>query len=278
MNDLEQTLVNLDFNINDCNIRDNEVYAKYLEVKRIRELAQKRLESHNEKINVITAELDDLKVKNMSLIMVPSIGGVFVSLGLLFGVPLTLGIGIFGLGAISGFKITSDMVKYKSLNNHVEVLLNKLFPSIAKKNFELKKIYKAKNKCAESLNSLTLEEESLLEEHEELVDGIEKLKEIKDSVLDLHLSKLSREYLPCYTKLEDIINKTVNDPSQFYGDVCRELTDEERRDIILDIGGKSCNNCQNYSCCETKKETDKITDCKSWYNEEEIGMSKVLRR
>ena len=42
--------------------------------------------------------------------------------------------------------------------------------------------------------------------------------------------------------------------------------------------GKTCENCQNHSCRLTQDEKDKMSDCKSWYNEVEIGMNKVLKR
>lgn len=278
MNDIEKALVDIDFNINDCINKEVKVYDKYLDVKKKREEAENRVNRYGKNIEVLNGELDNLRINKMSLLTVPSIGFACFGFALLFNAPIALTVGVTVLGGAAGYKMAEDMVRFKMINRTDERLLNRLFPSIVSKKKEIKKVRNAQKNCMGKVSELTTEEESLKEEHEELIYGIDKLKEYRDSVLDLHIKKLRREYLPYHTDVEDVLNKVIKDPEYFYRTVCRELKNEEKRDIVLDMSGKSCDNCQNYSCRLTQEEKEKMSNCKAWYNEVEIGMSKVLRR
>lgn len=278
MNDIEKTLVNIDFNINDSVNKEVKVYDKYIGVKKQREEVENRANRHGKRIEILNAELDELKLKKMSLLTVPALGFACFGVALLFSAPVALTVGVTVLGGATGYKVADDMVRYKMINKADERLLNRLFPSILNKKKEIKKVSNAQKNCMLKVSELSAEEELLKSEHEELVQGIDKLKQSKEAVLDLHIRKLRREYLPYHTDVEELLNKVIHDPEYFYRTVCRQLKDEEKRDIIYDMSGKSCENCQNYSCRLTQEEKEKMTNCKSWYNEVEIGMSKVLKR
>lgn len=278
MNDIEKTLVSIDFNINDCEDKEVKLYDKYLGVKQEREEIQGRVDRYGNRLVSLNEELDNLKVKKMSLLTVPSLGIACFGLAFLFNAPAALTLGITVLGGATGYKLADDMVRYKMINRADERLLNRLFPAIVSKKREIKKISNAQKNCKNKVEELSIEEEQLKGEHEELVKKIDKLKDSKESVLNLHIKKLRREYLPYHTDVEEVLNKVIRDPEYFYRTVCRQLKNEERRDIVSDMKGKSCENCQNYSCRLTQEEKDKMQNCKAWYNEVEIGMSKVLKR
>lgn len=87
------------------------------------------------------------------------------------------------------------------------------------------------------------------------------------------------------TSLDELINKIVESPRDFYVEICNALTPEERLFIIRILENKKCFNCTNPSCRVEYKEKVGLDDdgqpqgskCIFWRNEELIGKSKVLR-
>lgn len=88
------------------------------------------------------------------------------------------------------------------------------------------------------------------------------------------------------TKLDNLIDRILENPNEFYEIVCYELTAEERLFILKELENKSCMNCTNGSCrveYQEKIGTDEFgkpegSNCLGWYNAELIGRSKVLRK
>lgn len=87
------------------------------------------------------------------------------------------------------------------------------------------------------------------------------------------------------TPLDDIIDKILRSPSDFYKRISEELTPEERIFIIQNLENKSCINCTNESCRVPYKEKTGLDEsgkpqgssCISWNNDVLIGKCKVLR-
>ena len=88
------------------------------------------------------------------------------------------------------------------------------------------------------------------------------------------------------TKLDDLINKVLENPKTFYEQICNELTAEERLFIIKILANKSCITCTNGSCRVESYEKIGLNEfgepqgskCAQWFNAELIGRSKVLRK
>lgn len=278
MNDLEKTIVYLDMNIDDYSNKEIKTFENKQGVTSKRNQAQVRLDRISSKVKRLNQELDKLKVKKISTLTVPVIGFAGFSIAAIFASPIALTVTSTIIGGTCGYRFASDIVKYKLLNEKDNLLLERLFPTIEGKAIELDNAILKMENCKDKLEELTKEEEKLSEEYEELHDGVEKLKEVRESMYSLHIKKLSREYLPYHTSLEDVLNRTIDNPQKFYTDVCSVLTNEEKKDIVSDMPNKSCENCQNHTCRLTQEEKDKMIDCKAWYNEAEIGKSKVLRR
>lgn len=88
-----------------------------------------------------------------------------------------------------------------------------------------------------------------------------------------------------FSKLEDLINRVVDDPREFYTKICDELTPEERLFIREKLKNKDCTTCINFSC--DVENYDKIGlneygkpqgyECIGWNNSYLIGKSKVLK-
>ena len=278
MNDLEKTILNLDMNIRDYSNKEATTFEKKQGITGERNQAQVKLDRFTSKVKRLNKELDELKVKKISTITVPVIGFVGFSIAALFASPITLTIVSTIIGGTCGYRFASDIVKYKLLNEKDSLLLDRLFPTIEGKEIELDNAILKMENCKDKLQEIITEEEKISEEYEELHDGVEKLKEIRESIYSLHIKKLSREYLPYNTDIEEVLNRVIENPKEFYIKVCGELKNEEKKDIVLDMPNKKCENCQNHTCRLTQEEKAKISDCKAWYNEEEIGRSKVLRR
>lgn len=83
-----------------------------------------------------------------------------------------------------------------------------------------------------------------------------------------------------------MIDKTLENPNEFYKRICDELTAEERIFILKQLENKCCMNCTNGSCrveYNEKTGTDEFrklqgSECAGWFNSELIGRSKVLRK
>ena len=257
-----------------------------------RKRAQVKLDKYASKVKRLNEELDRLRVKKISTLTVPTVALAGLSLAAVFSSPFSLIAASTIIGGTCGYRFASDIVKYKMLNEKDNLFLERVFPSIEEKTIELENATLKMENYKSQTDRLTEEEKRLTEESIELKAGLEKLKETRESMIDLHFKKLRREYLPYHTDVEELLNKvihdpeyfyrilnrTIVDPKKFYASVCSELTNEERKDIVLNMQGKSCENCQNHTCRKTQEEKDNMTECQAWYNEEKIGMSKVLRR
>lgn len=278
MNDLEKTIIHLDLNISDYSNKEITTINEKENVSRERKKAQVKLDRYASKVKRINEELDRLRVKKISTLTVPTVALAGLSLAAVFSSPFSLIAASTIIGGTCGYRFASDIVKYKMLNEKDNLFLERVFPSIEGKTIELENVTLKMENYKSQTDRLTEEEKRLTEESIELKSGLEKLKETRESMIDLHFKKLRREYLPYYTDLEEILNRTIVEPKKFYASVCSELTNEERKDIVLNIQDKSCENCQNHTCRKTQEEKDNMTECQAWYNEEKIGMSKVLRR
>ena len=182
------------------------------------------------------------------------------------------------LGSFCGYRLANDVVDYKLLKEGDMRLLTRLFQSINNKKQEFDKAAADRRVYSDKLAELTSLEESISEEYDELVDGIQKLEDVSKSMCDLHFSKLQRELLPHYTDLETVIGRTISNPEKFYANICNGLTRKERNDIIAEMSCKTCDNCTYTGCTLSDEEKLNAGCCSDWYNEIEIGMSKVLRR
>lgn len=88
------------------------------------------------------------------------------------------------------------------------------------------------------------------------------------------------------TNLENLISRIIEDPREFFGKICYELTVEERLFILKVLEHKSCANCTNGSCRVESSEKIGVDEfgepqgsqCVGWFNAELIGRSKVLRK
>ena len=86
--------------------------------------------------------------------------------------------------------------------------------------------------------------------------------------------------------LDKLLDKTLENPNEFYKRICDELTTEERIFILKQLENKCCMNCANGSCrveYNEKVGTDEFgklqgSECAGWFNSELIGRSKVLRK
>ena len=87
------------------------------------------------------------------------------------------------------------------------------------------------------------------------------------------------------TNLQILISKILNKPSEFYKEICNNLTPEERNFLIKNLENKNCLNCTNGRCrIETSEKIGleengkpQGSECIGWFNKELIGKSKVLR-
>lgn len=90
----------------------------------------------------------------------------------------------------------------------------------------------------------------------------------------------------CITKLDNLLNKILDNPINFYERICHVLTVEERMFIIKQLENKCCMNCINAGCrieYDEKVGVDELgkpqgSECSGWFNAELIGRSKVLRK
>lgn len=88
-----------------------------------------------------------------------------------------------------------------------------------------------------------------------------------------------------FANLGDLLNKILDNPSDFYYKISDELTPEERLFIIANLKNKSCGTCTN-GCCRVES-YEKIgldefgrpqgSECIGWRNDIIVGKSKVLK-
>ena len=89
-----------------------------------------------------------------------------------------------------------------------------------------------------------------------------------------------------HSNLEDLIQKVIDDPYEFYVKICYALSIEERLSLIEQLKDKNCMNCSNGSC--TIETYEKVglneygeaegSNCVGWFNAELIGKSRVLKK
>ena len=278
MNDLEKSIIELNMSIDDLYKKRADIQSKRVEVRSRKDGAYEKERRYSNKVERLSNELDALMTKRLSLVTIPSLGVWLPLLALVFEAPLGIVAAIGILGAVSGYRFASDLVHHKMLTKGDMRLLTRLFPSIKTKSAELEKACSDRKNYSDKLVELTSEEDTINEEYDELDDGIRKLEDVSKSMCELHFSKLQRELLPHYTDLETVIGRTISNPEKFYSNICNGLTRKERNDIIAEMSCKSCENCTYTGCTLSDEEKAQNGVCENWYNEIEIGKSKVLRR
>lgn len=88
------------------------------------------------------------------------------------------------------------------------------------------------------------------------------------------------------TPLDEILEKIIECPTEFYVKISEQLTPEERTLIIQSLENKSCRSCTNGSCKVPHIEklgVDELgnpegSQCIGWINNELIGRSKVFKK
>lgn len=277
MNDLERNIIEVNASIEDLYKKRKVVQEKRIDVRSRKDGAYEKERRYSNKVERLSSELDALMTKRVALITIPSVA-VWSLLFFMLNIPVGI-IGAIGLlGCAAGYRFAEDVVNHKMLGEGDMRLLTRLFPSIRNKKAVLDKAIKDKTVYSDKLEELSSEEEKINEEYDELSDGIVKLEGVSKSMCDLHFSKLQREMLPHYTDLETVIGRTISNPEKFYSNICNGLTRKERNDIIAEMSCKSCENCTYTGCTLSDEEKQASGVCENWYNEIEIGKSKVLRR
>lgn len=107
---------------------------------------------------------------------------------------------------------------------------------------------------------------------EMIVIDYDKLKRCYSSVLEETSSE--------ETSLDEIINKIMDKPREFYIKVYSLLTDDEKIFIINSLLNKGCSTCTFNGCVYKNYDNSNgvlDSDCKAWINEELVGKSKVLK-
>lgn len=87
------------------------------------------------------------------------------------------------------------------------------------------------------------------------------------------------------SSITDIINKIIECPREFYINISKSLTLEERKFLIKELENKSCLNCTNESCMIESQEKIGLDEngnlqgskCNDWENHQLIGKSKILK-
>lgn len=93
-----------------------------------------------------------------------------------------------------------------------------------------------------------------------------------------HFTNIKKQKEIPNTSLEEIINKVIDNPRDFYIKICNELTIEEREYLKSLIECKTCSNCSNMSCRVETCEKSSSDACIGWDNNELIGKQKVLHK
>ncbi len=123
--------------------------------------------------------------------------------------------------------------------------------------------------------------EALKIKHQEIIDRCKSFENyVKKETIDM---KVTKKYS---SNLEDIIEKIVESPSEFYTKLAYALSIEEREYLKRAIDKKCCNNCTNGSCNVERFEKVELDEsrkpqgnnCLSWNNPELIGKQKVFNK
>lgn len=278
MNNLEMSIIELNNSIDDLRKKRDDIQEKRIEVRSRKDGSYEKERRYSNKVERLSSELDELMTKRVSLMTIPSLGVWLPLLALVFEAPVGIVVGIGVLGAASGYRFASDLVHHKMLTKGDMRLLTRLFPAVKTKREELEKACSDRKVYSDKLVELTSEEDKINCEYDEVLSRIQELEGNLKSMCELHFSKLQRELLPYYTDLETVIGRTISNPEKFYSNICNGLTRKERNDIIVQMSCKSCDNCTYTGCALSDEEKTQTGVCENWYNEIEIGKSKVLRR
>lgn len=123
-------------------------------------------------------------------------------------------------------------------------------------------------------NSLCLSDDESkvrIENHKETIDRYKKIEKIiENETVDMEITGSYN------SKLDDIIEKIIENPREFYVKLANNLSIEEREYLKLLIENKSCMNCSNGTCTVTTNEKLGSGACIAWDNKELIGKQKVL--
>lgn len=278
MNDLEKNIIELNSNIADLYKKKDEIKEKLTFVRSRRSGASEKERRYSNKVNRISKDLDKLIAKRLSLITIPSLAFWLPLIGIVFQLPL---IAVFGIGVFGGFvgyRFSRDLIEHKMLRESDMRLLTRLFPSINIKKGDLDKAISDKKVYSDKISELREEERKLEEEYYSIDASILKLDSLSRSMCEIYFNKLKRENDENYADLETVINRTICNPDKFYSNICNGLTRRERNEIIAQMSCKSCDNCTYTGCVLSDEEKTQTGVCENWYNEIEIGKSKVLRR
>lgn len=278
MNDLEKNIIELNSRIDKLYVDRNEIHEKLSEVKSRKNGASEKERRYSNKVNRISKDLDKLMASRLSLITVPSLAFWLPLLGIVFQLPFVAVVGIGVLGGVAGYRFSCDLIEHKMLREGDMRLLTRLFPSIRMKKGDLDKAISDRKVYTDKLSELSDKVIKLEDELESVESNILKLEALSKSMCNIYFSKLKREADGEHTDLEVIIDRTVRNTDSFYTNICYGLTKKERNEIIAEMSCKSCDNCTNYSCDLSDEEKANTVSCSDWYNEIEIGKSKVLRR
>ncbi len=99
------------------------------------------------------------------------------------------------------------------------------------------------------------------------------------------LAKEQYELRKNTTSLDNLINKVVSNPKEFYEAISKALSPIERDYIIKYLENKTCLNCRNINCEADIASRYTIDDnnnqagynCLAWENNEFVGKAKVLK-
>lgn len=80
------------------------------------------------------------------------------------------------------------------------------------------------------------------------------------------------------TPIEEIIDRILDNPREFYINIANELSIEEREYIKKTITNKRCNTCLNGTCRVESNEKHNDDACVAWDNKELIGRQKILHQ
>jgi len=117
--------------------------------------------------------------------------------------------------------------------------------------------------------------------HQENLEKYKQLeKEIQNRTITMQVS-------PTYnSSLEELIEKMIENPQEFYIKIAKSLSKEEREYLKKLINNKSCMNCTNKNCRVEYSERIGLDDqgkpqgnsCLGWNNPELIGRKRILTK
>lgn len=276
MSDLEKTIIDLKYSIDELTEKKYDIYDKKQELLLRKGNAEKKAERYSKKVSKLEAQLNDMLIKKLSLIISPIVGFVIFAILLFSGATPILTAFITFLGFVTGCGISNTIVNCNILNEKDYLLMGRIFSSIKDKQLELLKNRHYVEHFNSIVNELSSEESSVSADYDVIVSDLANLQSRYNSLIDFYFKKKEKELLPYYRNLEDVIKNTIKNPDQFYRNICNGLNRKEKKDIIDDIEVKNCQNCTSTSCKLTNEQKENIITCDSWYNEVEIGKSKVL--